>query len=272
MMCAKPFRVGVAEYGCGQCMPCRMNRRRLWQTRLMLESYQHEACAFVTLTFSEEHLPTDGSVSVDDVQRFIKRLRFRISPRKIRYYAVGEYGDHHGRAHYHVLVFGCADPEVFRECWPFGLVHVGTVTPSSASYVASYVTKGATKDGDVRLKGRRPEFAVMSRRPGIGAGACGVIADSVLTKGGATYVVNHGDVPGTVRFENERRPLGRYLLKKIREACGYEDAGAVAYAEHLAELQADLLLVGARDAREQKRLQTLRRAKLLYSIHRSKKG
>lgn len=273
VMCSKPYRQGVAEFGCGQCMPCRFNRRRLWTARLMLESYQHESSFFVTLTYSPEHYPSDGSVSVRHLQLFLKRLRTDIAPAKIRYYAVGEYGDRSGRAHYHLVIFGLRDVGAIGRAWRFGMIHVGTVTPQSAGYVASYVCKKMTKEDDARLGGRRPEFARMSLRPGLGAGAVPVIAAAVNTKGGAEYVVSNGDVPGVVRAEGEKWPLGRYLLAKLREAAGYGDGGALpGYDVKMRELQAELSIVGARDAREGKRLQTARRAHVLHSINRSKKG
>lgn len=239
----------------------------------MLESYQHESSFFVTLTYDKEHIPEDGSLRLRDVQLFLKRLREQVSPERIRYYVVGEYGDRSMRPHYHLCLFGLRDPNMVSLCWPSGMVHVGSLTPQSASYVCGYVCKGMTKEEDVRLGGRRPEFARMSLRPGIGAGAVAVIAAAVNTKGGAEYVVRHGDVPGVVRAEGEKWPLGRYLLARLRAEAGYDfSEGIPGHEVKLRELQAELLIVGARDARESKRLQTARRAKMLRSISRSKKG
>lgn len=154
MKCSVPFTQGVAEFGCGQCMPCRLNRRRLWTARLMLEARQHEHSVFVTLTYDKEHYPGDGNLDVREAQLFLKRLRFELQPRKIRYYIVGEYGERRGRAHYHAILFGVsdADKELISRAWGKGLVHVGTVTPESASYVVSYVCKGATREGHKSLK------------------------------------------------------------------------------------------------------------------------
>lgn len=275
-MCAKPYRQGVAEYGCGQCMPCRFNRRRVWTARLMLECYQHEASYFITLTYAPEFLPCDGSVNVRHAQLFLKRLRRRMHPRKMRYFIVGEYGDRSKRPHYHLLLFGAVTREELVSSWRFGLIHVGTVTPQSAGYVAGYVVKGMTKEEDARLEGLHPEFARMSlgrtAGNGIGAGAVKEIARVVNTTGGAAYVVREGSVPGVVRAEGEKWPLGRYLMRLVAEAAGYESGDLPGYNVKLRERQSELLIVGARDLREGKRLQSDRRAKILHSIARSKKG
>jgi hypothetical protein len=45
------------------------------------------------LTYDPEHLPEDGSLNVVHFQKFMKRLRDRIKPLKIRFFHCGEYGD-----------------------------------------------------------------------------------------------------------------------------------------------------------------------------------
>lgn len=155
----------------------------------------HEQSSFLTLTFSDEHLPTDGGVHVRDLQLFMKRLRKAIAPTKVRYYACGEYGDNFGRPHYHVVLFGYGFPdktiwrkspsghELYRSpllesLWPFGNSEIGTVTAQSGAYVARYVLKkigGAPADDHYtrphpitgELHRVPPEFALMSSRPGI---------------------------------------------------------------------------------------------------------
>lgn len=155
----------------------------------------HDDNCFVTLTFSNENMPWDHSVCVRDLQLFMKRLRKHLGTR-VRFFACGEYGEKGGRPHYHLILFGY-DPQdktpwrttpsgylvhrsaTLEKLWPFGHVEVGTVTHQSAGYVARYCTKkinGADADahyeyvvpdtGEIVI--RRPEFAVMSRKPGIG--------------------------------------------------------------------------------------------------------
>lgn len=243
---------------------------------MMLEMQQHRFNWFVTLTYNDEHLPEDGSVRPRELQEFMKRLRY-FAQEKVRFYGVGEYGDISGRAHYHVILFGLTDPAVVARAWTFGMVHVGTLTEESAGYTCGYVTKGATKPGDVRLKGRHPEFARMSRKPGIGHDASKEIARVVNTKGGANYVIREGDVPNTVRWSGTKWPLGRYMLSKVREEAGYGravgDDYSAGFQRLLEEKQWEFRTVpGSRDLHEQKRVQSARRAAARERITRSKKG
>lgn len=224
MLCKNPFVKGNQAFGCGQCLPCRINRRRLWTHRIMLESSKHENNTFVTLTYSPQHYPDGGSLEPRHPSDFLKRLRKAVHPIRLRYYLVGEYGDQTQRAHYHLAIFGIG-PElqsVIESSWGLGMVHCGTVTKESAGYLAGYVTKKLTKSDDPRLNGRHPEFARMSFRPGIGAGAMDDLAELLTTQHGSKIVANAGDVPMSLQHGNKSLPLGRYLRKKLRENLGYE--------------------------------------------------
>lgn len=283
MRCAKPWRQGVAEFGCGQCKPCRINRKRLWTGRLVLESLLHEHNTFLTLTYDEDHLPDDHSVSVREIQLFLKRLRKAFG--KLRYYAVGEYGEATGRPHYHLALFGvqftdlvyetklrCYQSVMLKECWPMGSHFIGSLTPESASYIVSYVVKGMTQDNDYvrgRLQGRRPEFARMSLKPGIGGNAAERFADAYHTKGGSASLAVAGDVTPVFRFGSRRWPFGRYLLAKVRDAVGVSDE---ALALRLARWQEDLQIQGWEGRRERERLSAISadRAAKLYEISMSK--
>lgn len=72
---------------------------------------------------------------------------------------------------------------------------------------------------DPRLKGRDPEFAFMSLRPGIGAQFVPEIASTLMT---FNLERTQGDVPVTLRHGNRELPLGRYLRQKLREHVGKE--------------------------------------------------
>lgn len=231
MNCKKPFVKGLQAYPCGQCLPCRINRRRLWAHRILLESLCHEWSAFVTLTYSDEDLPDDRSVSVVAVQNFLKRLRKAAYPRRIRFFACGEYGDISWRPHYHLALFGVhpGESELVAECWPFGMVDLGEVNNDSAQYIAGYVTKKLTslKDDDVAIKlgGLTPEFARMSLRPGLGALALSGLSEWLTTELGSRWIVENGDVPYVLQHGKRRAPLGRYLRQKLRESIGMEAPG-----------------------------------------------
>lgn len=243
----------------------------------------HKFNWFVTLTYNDAHLPEDGSVRPRELQEFMKRLRYYANE-KVRFYGVGEYGDISGRPHYHVVLFGLTDPSNVARAWTFGMVHVGTLTEESAGYTCGYVTKGATKSGDPRLKGRHPEFARMSRNKGIGEGAAEEIARVVNTKGGVEYVLREQSLPNVVRAGGTKWPLGRYMLRKVALASGYagEEISRFGLRREVSYLPADNHLKlrqwefrtvpGARDLHEQKRVQAARKAAARERITRSKKG
>ncbi len=182
---------------CGQCIGCRLERSRQWAMRCMHEAAMHADNAFITLTYSDEFLPEDGSLEKRAFQLFMKRLRRRDSDRKVRFFHCGEYGEQSGRPHYHALLFGVDFVDkylwaerkglpVFRSeelesLWEFGNSEIGSVTFESAAYVARYVVKKVTgKAADAHyervdpetglLFQLQPEYATMSRRPGIGRG------------------------------------------------------------------------------------------------------
>lgn len=172
------------EVPCGQCMACRIERSRQWSMRIMHETQEHEISSFVTLTYDDDHLPPLLSLDKREAQLFIKRLRKSLGY-KIRYYLCGEYGDKFKRPHFHAILFGYwpDDAQVVKDTpsgplfssaslsslWGKGLCVLGSVTFESASYVAAYCTKKITGPlADVHYSGRAPEFALMSRRPGIG--------------------------------------------------------------------------------------------------------
>lgn len=122
---------------------------------------------FVTLTYNEANLPVndegESCLVKRDLQLWLKRLRKLHS---VRYYAVGEYGTKYGRAHYHAIVFSSTPIhfDTFVSTWKNGFVHLGEVNSKSISYVAKYVFSNKAEAG----RNRPPQFALMSRRPGIG--------------------------------------------------------------------------------------------------------
>lgn len=242
MLCRKPFYQGVLPFGCGQCMPCRFNRRRLWTHRLLLEQLKHADSSFITLTYDEQHYPPTGSLSIRDYQLFLKRLRKRW-PTPIRYFFVGEYGEHTQRAHYHAALFG-VPPEatsIVNESWRKGFVYAGDLTKDSASYIAGYVTKKMTRHDDPRLLGRYPEFARMSLKPGIGAIAIDDIANSLFTDAGCELIIREGDAPSQLQHGLKKMPLGRYLKGKLREALNIPEEEAKALALQKWSLQVSQL-------------------------------
>jgi len=91
---------------CGQCIFCRLERSRQWAIRCIHEAKLHEENCFITLTYSDQHLPSHGGLVLSHFQDFMKRLRFKFSHIPIRFFHCGEYGERSSRPHYHALIFG----------------------------------------------------------------------------------------------------------------------------------------------------------------------
>lgn len=149
---------------CGRCTGCRLERSRQWAIRCLHEASLYEQNSFVTLTYNDEHLPPGGALVYSDFQKFMRRLRKRFAPRKIRFFMAGEYGDERRRPHFHVCLFNCAfsdrvyfkrtasgskiyTSKVLSSLWvdrvscSMGHSSVGDVTFESAAYVARYIMK-----------------------------------------------------------------------------------------------------------------------------------
>ena len=110
---------------CGKCVNCKLNYAKMWSIRIMHELKDWDSACFLTLTYDEEHLPKDGSLDKQDLQKFFKRLRFNLGGRKIKYFACGEYGEQYGRPHYHIIVFGLngqTELDIIQKSWLFGFV------------------------------------------------------------------------------------------------------------------------------------------------------
>lgn len=295
MMCKNPLRRGVAEFGCGRCTPCRINRRRLWQFRLVLEATQHELSIFATFTYNKDNTPPNGSVSKREMQLLMKRIRHVCSPAIIRFYGVGEYGDDTFRPHYHIALFGIPFSliaghipvsEVYAfnkvcQCalcreWNKGAVDVGEINADSCGYISGYVVKKMTSDDDVRLQGRQAEFALMSRRPGIGALSLPQIVQVLTSKYGSLAVCRAGGVPVALKFAGKEWPLGRYLRGKLAEHVGIVKQKYLRGEEPLdvglLQRQYELLAPGGKALREARRDSQSRKAEFWLKIRNGGKS
>jgi hypothetical protein len=228
MDCKKPLSLRGIQFGCGQCLPCRINKRREWTHRLLLESKYHEKNSFITLTYSPENIPLNGSLKPEDPTKFLKRLREKIAPQKLRYYLVGEYGDNTFRPHYHLACFGLGpeDADTIQSAWDLGHTYTGTLTQDSAQYVAGYVTKKMTSSDDPRLirNGIKllPEYARMSLKPALGSQVVMPITKQLNSKLGNKILDNFNDVPKVLQHGNKTMPLGRTIVEKLRDQQKWE--------------------------------------------------
>lgn len=181
---------------CGRCNGCHVDKRKQMAMRVMHEAQMHSCNYFLTLTQDLDKRPVSNSLAKRDLQLFHKRVR-NLYGSGIKYFGCGEMGENGDNPHYHDILM--ADVELFpdkvlwtkrstgpvwksaqlEELWPNGLCEFTSVTMASASYVAGYCMKKLPAADDpslVRLSpvdGQwhtvEPEFATMSRRPGLGS-------------------------------------------------------------------------------------------------------
>lgn len=250
-------------------MPCRLNRRRLWTGRILLEATQHEHCSFWTGTYKD----APAELVPDHLKDFWKRLRYHLG-HPFRYFGVGEYGDQSWRPHYHAALFGVSvlEHELVQKAWQHGFVYLGDLTPASAAYVGGYVTKKLTKGDDPRLEGKHPEFARMSLRPGLGLGAVELMGAGLTSHGGAHGLAKLPDVPTEIRIGGKRYPLGRYLARAMRASVGWDPAAPVAVQKGMAvKRYAETCTVHAIEETANKRKVSLLNAESRVNIQRSKR-
>lgn len=203
-----PHRIAgfYIQVPCGKCPACLSNKREQWSYRLANEQRVAKYCLFMTYTYDDDHLPILhkdshditfglGRVNVKDnfsfvlikehLQGYLKLLRelLRRKDCQLRYYSIGEYGEHTYRPHYHALLFfdytKFLPPneidDIVRKAWHFGNIKYGHVTPKSIRYVLKDMIKQQFKKSDYvkncicnGCEDYAP-FNLMSRRPGIGA-------------------------------------------------------------------------------------------------------
>lgn len=233
-------------------MGCRLERSRQWALRCVHEAQLHEDNSFITLTYSDEHLPHGGTLIKKHFQDFMKRLRRHFDGKKISYYHCGEYGESSRRPHYHALLFGLrfndqlpykkgADGSVvytsqlLSEMWLKGFCTVGAVTFESAAYVARYVLKKMTGpaaaghyqviDEDGEIHQLQPEYVTMSLKPAIGKDWYAEFQadvypdDFVVIRGRKMKPPKYYD-----RLHDIEKPTAHALIKEARESFARQHA------------------------------------------------
>lgn len=227
---------------CGQCLFCRINHKRDWISRLILEAACHESSQFWTLTYEDKNLPTilaprgqysagqavvreprlgscvpvaeqPGTLFKPDLANVFKRIRKNFG--KFRYYAIGEYGEKRGRPHYHVLAFGInLNSAELEKVWGHGAVHIGDVESGSINYCVEYALKSRKARELVELR-RIPEFAVCSTNPGIGSFAVGEFRRAILRS--APLPTGELLIPDTFRVLGREYPVPRFIRNELEE-------------------------------------------------------
>lgn len=147
------------DFPCGKCVSCKQRIVSQWCFRLQVEDRHASSSYFITLTYDNYNLPRSENnyptLLKKDVQLFMKRLRKK-QKRKIRYYAVGEYGSDHDRPHYHIIMFnleGCQQigysengymeytNNNVNKAWNKGGVNIRSVGGENIAYTLKYIDK-----------------------------------------------------------------------------------------------------------------------------------
>lgn len=192
MSCFRPKQVFINKKGyekgsqavtvpCQKCIGCYFDYSNEWVLRCKMELEQCEKATFITLTYDNEHLPDKSNLKRKDVQDFLKRLRRKIEPLKIRFFGCGEYGSKGSRPHYHLIIFGYQFEDLIflkrtkrgeniyrspflEKIWTFGFSSVGYVNEETIKYCTKYLQKFAFNLNQFEVK----PFTMCSTRVPLG--------------------------------------------------------------------------------------------------------
>lgn len=143
---------------CNYCLGCLIQQSIHWQVRIQHEASFYDHNQFVTWTYNNKNLPTDGALRFADHRQVIKKIRKDRAPQTFRYFGVGEYGGKDQRPHFHTILFGLElddlvlhtrnqhgqniyTSDYIDRMWGKGHCYIGAVEKSSARYVASHAEK-----------------------------------------------------------------------------------------------------------------------------------
>lgn len=177
MACLFPFFVKdvATPVPCGRCPNCITRRVNGWTFRIGQELRRATSVHWLRLSYDDNHLLRSPNgfptLSKQDVQLWLKRIRKQTGIKGIKYYLCGEYGSRFKRPHYHVILMNCPLQDAI-DCWAdrtgmFGEVYVDPrpLTDDAIAYTVMYMSKGRNVPSfknDDRVK----EFALMSKRLG----------------------------------------------------------------------------------------------------------
>ena len=184
--CLKPIRLRTGQQvPCGKCAMCKQ-KQILGDISRYDAELTHSNGYFVTLTYNNENLPSDG-VSKERMKKFTKDMTnalnayirdfLKLSERQFRklsldkptfkHVAIGEYGGRYHRPHYHLLVFldfkelrGTDFQKRFndvdflnmvRKCWTEGHFKAIRISDKQHHYIAKYHGNSFLSKNIVRL-------------------------------------------------------------------------------------------------------------------------
>lgn len=194
---------------CGKCHKCLRDRQNAWVFRLQQEMKISSSAAFITLTYAEPPQSFNGhqTLEPDHLKNFWKRLR-KATNRKIKYFAVGEYGTKFLRPHYHAIVYNLPqsiiqNSDKLTTHWKHGNTDIAPSNGATMRYTAGYIMQTKwqpTQDDD----DRHPQFQRQSKNLGI----------SYLTPQMVNYHITN-KLPIITKSGKDILKMPRYYKEKI---------------------------------------------------------
>jgi len=204
-----------------------MKRKAQWSFRMVEEKRNSFSAYFITLTYSDKHLPYGEKpcINKNDHFEFIKNLKEYENPKvlsnremvsseeierirngikeegRLKYYGVSEYGDLKSRPHWHYILFNVRDSNNISLAWNKGIVQIDPdVNVNNIDYVLKYMLKVPS---DRCPDDNQKEVSFMSK--GIGAD----VVDAEFIKYISTDQGNQ-----VLNSRGNKIPLPRYYRKK----------------------------------------------------------
>lgn len=158
-------RVLTVPVGCGKCMECKKQKKRLWQVRLQEEIRENKNGKFVTLSFSNESLKEleneikglsgydmDNEVARLSIRRYLERWRKK-HKRSVKHWFVTELGQTNTeRIHIHGIMWTDKREDI-EKIWKYGHVYIGDyVNEKTINYIVKYVNKVDEKHKEYNSK------------------------------------------------------------------------------------------------------------------------
>lgn len=162
-------RVLYVPIGCGNCIECRKQEQRKWQTRLLEDIKENKNGKFITLTFSNESIKKlhtqlmqnpnnweitgytrDNIIATQGIRYFLERWRKKYK-KSLRHWLVTELG-HKGteNIHLHGIIWTNETMDTIEKFWQYGYIWKGQmrngrlinyVNEQTVNYCTKYVSK-----------------------------------------------------------------------------------------------------------------------------------
>lgn len=192
---------------CRSCIMCKKAIANQWAQRILYESslYNGENC-FITLTYNDENVKQH--LDETHTRNFLKRLRKKIEPTKIKYFYCGEYGETTLRPHYHFILMGYLPKDLYihhidngkniyssktlDNLWTYGFNQVGSLKKESIYYTCGYILKNLNAGA---------EYQDTFRRMSLGLGK--------------EYAIKNKDTL-IEKYKRREINLPRYLVEKLK--------------------------------------------------------